>query len=1072
MRKVSGSFFFSNFLTKRIVVICTTLFVLCFASKSFAQQLPPTDKVTNNRPSTKAIDTIHIKVIDIEDGTPIENANVIVGFKSAVSNSNGQIIFEKVTIGASIVVTKAGYYTFSRKVKGNMMVRMIRLDKNTGVATINNGIYERPTEHFSGAATVISGDALRKISPLSIIDALGYFDPAFIATKDNLNGDNPNNHSAYRIRGRYDFPASATIASPNNTVQQGVQINPSSADYVADNVGNPDQPIVLLDGAQVSLQTIIDMDINLVDKVTLLKDAAATAVYGVRGGNGMLLIQTKLPQKGSPRISYSGQVQIATADLSSYNLMDANQKLQFEQSAGLYASNPTLYQSRYYQANHNSVNTNWLKIPLQTAVSNKHTLNLETGDDDTRYGLTFSYNDATGVMKGSGRKTANFGAFISSHFKNFFFSNHLTYQKADGTNSPYGSFSDFEKQNPYWNPYDTVTGQITKIMEQYSVPGKTVNTYNPAVNGILSTANKTAYYHLANYTTINLIVGRGFDIIGIFAIGKQSDQNDFFLPPGHTLYADYAPVDFIKRGLYNQSQSSFVNMEGRLSVNYNKKIGMHQFYGTAGAAAVNTKSEAEGISLVGFTSDRLADITFGNAYSNTRPTAGQINSRLASSFANFTYSYDNRYQVEVSGNADMSSQFGKNYQYAPHWAGAVSWNLHQEHFFHANKILDQLKIRASIGNVGTLSYQSYLGNTAYNYYTDRQYISGGSNLGTRGIGLGAYMTGLANDEQQAPQIQKMNAGIDAVLFNNKVSVRADAFYQQSKNLVLPIVSPTSTGLFNYSYYDNLGAIESRGVEFAVNAVLLQNKKKGITWNVMLNGIHTQDKIKTTSGYLDAINNANDAMTVDQTRPQPRYVAGQSLTGIWAVKSLGIDPATGKEKFLKADGSTTFLWNAADKIFAGDMNPDLQGSFGTSLMVKQFSATLYFTYQFGAYQYNQTLADKIENADVNYNVDARAAANRWKQAGDVALYKAISVNGMISDPTYATTRFVEKNNFINCSAVSLGYALPVVVAHKIRAQQVNFRLIGENLFSTGKNNAERGIYYPFQRRYSLSINTTF
>src|SRR5260370_36278701 len=113
-------------------------------------------------------------------------------------------------------------------------------------------------------------------------------------------------------------------------------------------------------------------------------------------------------------------------------------------------------------------------------------------------------------------------------------------------------------------------------MEQYSVSGNNVNTYNPAINGILSTTNKTSYSRLANYTTINLILGRGLNVNGIFAIGKQSDQYDFFLPPGHTLFADYSPNDFIKRGLYNQTQSSFLNMEGRLSVNYNKKIGMHQ----------------------------------------------------------------------------------------------------------------------------------------------------------------------------------------------------------------------------------------------------------------------------------------------------------------------------------------------------------------------------------------------------------------------------------------------------------------------------------------------------------------
>ena len=115
---------------------------------------------------------------------------------------------------------------------------------------------------------------------------------------------------------------------------------------------------------------------------------------------------------------------------------------------------------------------------------------------------------------------------------------------------------------------------------------------------------------------------------------------------------------------------------------------------------------------------------------------------------------------------------------------------------------------------------------------------------------------------------------------------------------------------------------------------------------------------------------------------------------------------------------TFTWNAADKIFAGDLSPKWQGSFGTSVSVKNISAGIYFNYQFGAKYYNQTLADMLENADLTYNVDTRAADNRWTQPGDNALYKPLSVNGLSTSPTYATTRFVEKNDFINCSAISL------------------------------------------------------
>jgi hypothetical protein len=207
-----------------------------------------------------------------------------------------------------------------------------------------------------------------------------------------------------------------------------------------------------------------------------------------------------------------------------------------------------------------------------------------------------------------------------------------------------------------------------------------------------------------------------------------------FLPPTHTAFAGYTPSQFFKRGKYNQTVSDFLSMEGTLNLDYTKKTGLHQFYGSTGVTGLETRSESTGIELVGFVTDKLSDLAFGNAYSNTRPTTGIIETRLVSGYGNFAYSYDNRYQVEASVNADASSQFGENNRVASHWSAGASWNLHQERFFHENKILNQLRVRASVGTAGNQYFQSYLGHSYYNYYTDRQYIQGGSNSGTRGIG--------------------------------------------------------------------------------------------------------------------------------------------------------------------------------------------------------------------------------------------------------------------------------------------------------------------------------------------------
>ena len=1049
-----------------IICIC----VLCSSLVSEAATNGYFQKTQKDSIPSRVILKTRITIKDLSDGNAMDSVLVTIGSKKGYTNNSGYVEFDSILKESIVTASSNGYLVSSKKVKPELTIRLAKRESSLE-ANYQNGLYERPLEHFSGAATVVSGTDLKKINTQNFVEALKYYAPSLIATRDNKFGDDPNVIPPVKVRGAYNFPASATIASGSGVVATGVQIDPSKGDFVASGVANPNQPVFLLNGVQVALQTVLDIDMNHIERVIILKDAAAVSQYGVRGGNGVVLIQSKKPQKGIFNITYSGQVQIASPDLSSYKVLNASDKLQLEQSAGLFANNASLYQSRLYQVN-KGTNTDWLALPTRTAIGTKHYLSLDGGDDDLNYGLNFSFNDVEGVMKGSQRKTVNFGGFVSTRINNTVITNYLTYSKVDAANSPYGSIADYARQNPYWNPYDSSTGLMTKILEEYTYQGNTVKFYNPAYNGTLSTSDERAYSRINNLTNIDWTIGNGFRLNGRFSISKQSDVVDVFLPPGHTIYADYSPNDFFRKGKYNQSASDFISLEGGLNLHYMKKKDRHLFYASAGISAMETKSESVGLELAGFVSNKLSDLAFGSAYSTSRPATGKMISRLASGYGNFTYSFDNRYQVEVTGNADQSSQFGKNNTTEPHWSVGASWNLHQENFFHANDILNQLRVRGSIGTAGNQFFQSYLGNSFYNYYTDRQYIPAGSTNGTRGVGLGAFLKGFGNEDLRAPETEKLNVGIDAVLFKNRLFVKADFYRNRTKDIVLPVLSPASTGFLNFRYYDNLGAIENKGIELDLNYAIIQNSNKGILWTVRANGIHNEDRIISTSAYLDSFNKSNDAMSVDQTRPQPRYVAGQSLSGIWAVRSTGIDPATGQEKLIKADGSQTFAWDATDKVLAGDLSPTWQGSFGTSVTVKNISAGIYFNYQVGGSYYNQTLADRLENADINYNVDQRATANRWQRPGDVATYKALSVNGMLTSPTYATTRFVEKSDLLNCSAISLDYSLPQNIAGMIKAKAAKIGFMANNAFQSGGINAEKGIYYPVNRTYTFSITTNF
>ena len=1063
---------FNSLMKKSKHLIAVGITLLCLGNYTFAGENNFFQVIKRDSVPSNIYPKIKIYVKDLASDTGLSKALIMLGRRRVYTDDNGYAAFDSVKNYQMLNISRSGFLNQDVKVAPEVTVRLTKQEREVPLEDFTNGLYQRPLENSAASYTVIDGAELRKVNAISFINVLKYFVPSFIVEENNYKGSDPNTPPAVKLRGSYNFPSAATIPVHSGVTNTNVQLNPSTGDFVAAGINNPNQPVIVLNGVQVALQSVLDIDVNRIERIVVLKDAIATAAYGARGGNGVLLIQTMRPKAGTMNVTYSGQVQIAEPDLSSYHLAGAADKLGLDVAAGLYAGNNTLYQNRQNQVN-NGVNTNWLAVPTRRAMGQRHAITLEGGDLDIAYGVDASYNDMEGVMIGSSRKNTNLGGYLNVHVNNVFLTNYLSVTRSVAANSPYGRFDEYARLNAYWDPINAVNHENKKILETYITPD-TVKIFNPAYNGQLSTTDKNDYTRLSDVFSAIWSIGHGFKLNGRLGFSRQSDEANFFLPPSHTAFGNYPPDSFFQRGLYTQIASEFQSVDGNLNLDYTKRINQHLLYVSTGMMAQQTTSQSAGIDLAGFTSDKLADLSFGNAYLNTRPASGKIKTRLVSSYGNLGYSFDDRYQLEGTINADQSSQFSKNNPTAMHWSAGASWNLHKEHFFQPNKILSTLRIHGGIGTTGNLFYQSYLGKTTFNYITSRQYLTNGfsSGIGTRNVGIGAYLTGFGNENLQSPETKQQNLGLDVSLLQNRVSIMVSAYRNNISNLILPVASPAYTGFQQFNYYDNGGGIENKGLEFDLNAHLIRNNKKRIFWSVRVNGIHNEDRVTAVTDYLQALNATNDGMAVDQTMPQPRYVAGESLTGIWAVRSAGIDPATGQEKFIKADGTETLTWDAADKMLAGDYSPKWQGSFGTSVTIKNWSADLYCFYQYGASGYNQTLANRVENANLKYNVDNRALNNRWSKPDDEAAYKAISVNGQATNPTYATTRFVEKNNYISSSVVSLRYSLPRSIISKIKSKYTTFGLTANNLFRTGDLNAERGIYYPFNRTYTFSLSTAF
>ena len=302
------------------------------------------------------------------------------------------------------------------------------------------GIYTRKKESFTGSSTTFNSKDLKMVGNQSVLQSLKTLDPAFAIVENNEFGSDPNHLPDIEIRGK------SSIVGLTD-------------EYETD----PNQPLFILDGFEATLQTISDLSMDRVQSITILKDAAATAIYGSKAANGVVVVETKLPQAGSLRLTYNGNMQLSFADLSDYNLMNSYEKLTFERLAGCYRlidddgnildeGQDQIYNDLMKEVAR-GVDTYWMNEPLRFAVTHRHTLAIEGGDDVFRYGVGVSYGMTEGVMKGSDREVMNGNIRLIYRKGRLSFTNNLNidYSKAD--REPV-AFSEFAKANPYFRKYD------------------------------------------------------------------------------------------------------------------------------------------------------------------------------------------------------------------------------------------------------------------------------------------------------------------------------------------------------------------------------------------------------------------------------------------------------------------------------------------------------------------------------------------------------------------------------------------------------------------------------------------
>ena len=953
---------------------------------------------------------------------------VITDFNGAFHTTTSQTDFD-------VRISYMGYKELRFSSKSHKLSGMhieLEEDANTLGDVVVTGFVAKNKETFTGAVTEMSGIELRQVSGTNLISAISALTPGMSMVQNTSQGSNPNHTPELVLRGMSSFS------------NEGQQVN---------------QPTIILDGTEISMQDLYDLDINEVENITVLKDASATALYGSKAANGVIVITRKPIHEGTVRVQYSFTGNLQFPVLSDYNVLNASEKLEYERLAGLYnaygqTSSTTglplqyeydeIYNSRY-KLIAAGLNTDWLSQPARTAFSHDHSLRVYGGASNLRYELTGRFGDTRGVMKDDYRKRYNLGFKLDYHVGSLVLSNRTTYQEISSKDTPYGAFSQYVEMNPYDRIYNENGTLNTKL---------TWDIDNPLYEATLGSFSKSGTRTLSNSTDLRWDINKMFLITGHFNVSSNMGSSDIFTSPKSLTYKN--ETDLSKKGQYTKGISQGTSYNGNLVGTFNKFFQDESLVSLSAGWEINhEKSNSETIQAIGFFNDHLSYI--GNAVSypaSDKPYGSQAETADVGAFVTGNLSWRNRYFVDGTWRTTGSSQFGENNRYGHFWSGGMGWNILNEPFMkNVKKHFDILKLRGSTGYTGKVSFSPFQAMTMYQYNNNYEYKNG----------IGAIPLTIGNVDLTWERTMNYNVGFDLSMFDRRLNFTADAYIRNTTDLLLDKAYAPSTGVTTAK--SNLGELQNKGIEYQLDGYVIRTND--FYWRLATMGYMNRNNITNIDKALEEIIKENQANASSSLTPLPQYAEGESVTALKLVRSAGIDPATGKEVYIKRDGTLTFDYDPADRVLIGDTEPAFNGTFSTSVFWKGFSVYALFNYRLGAWVYNTTRVSKVEGSDPYYNADKRVFDDRWKQPGDVAYYKNIAD----SSRPEQTTRFAEQEYTMTLGSLNLSYEFNEKVCKSMHVRNMRTGINFTDILRLSTVKIERGTSYLYSQGFELFLNVT-
>ncbi|MBQ7150426.1 MAG: TonB-dependent receptor [Prevotella sp.] len=988
-------------------------------------------------------------VTDAQSGEPLIGAAISINGQKGtgvVTDINGSFsIHTNSKTPFELSVSYTGYKTQQVKIENSQKKVNIHLEESVDylkeVVVVGYGTQSRT--QLTGAVSTIKADVFANTTAATLDGALGGQVAGLHVT--NASGQ-PGASSSIRIRGGNSINASN---EPLYVVDGFI--------YFKDAANNSTG----LGAIESSLNPLSTINPNDIQSVEVLKDVSATAIYGSRGANGVIIITTKKGHIGDnkARISYGYRLGISNIS-KRLNLLNASEWAQYQKT---YWGNKAGYSDSDIAAL--GKGTDWQDAVLRTAAQQTHELSVNGATEKSRYAFSANYTDQDGIILNSGFQRYNFHTNVEWQLqKDLNFGVNITYGR-----SKQRGLTTSEEQVYNSSPF---SAGITNSFVYALLMPPVVNVYNADGSYNFNNPYEYAYFAIGDHAAnpvydLKESVAENINNYLLSNIWVTYQLGDFRLKASlglnsEKLTQNYFSGAYTSLGLATEGVGGVGNRQTDIwqqeyTLGYNKVVNdIHQIDALLGYTRQTSTSTFSSIRTNHFTNETLKHNNLGDGSGIYTPKNGISESNLNSLIARTNYTLLDRYNATATFRADNSSRFAKKHRWGYFPSLGLSWNIDKEAFLRNAKKLDYLKLRLSGGVVGNQEINDYAFSTSYNT---------GSYAGSSNYSKGNAV----NNNLKWETTASYNLGIDAGFADNRLNVVLDIYYKKTSDLLLDVPVGFAQGVT--SQLQNVGNVENKGIEFAVNGVLL--RRKNINWTLSANIAHNKNNISSLGTAKDIIQGADNQLIIRQGEPLGSFY-GLEFAGIVQegedVSKLpvinGITPSPGDAKFVDTDNNN--IINNNDRKVLGSIQPSLTYGLSSQLQYRHWDASITFAGSYGNKLYN-ALGRRLELTGDSYNV-LTTVLDSWTPQNPTNRLALASKSRPFS---YIDSRYVQDASYLKLKNLTIGYQFALAAAEiRIYATASNLLTITpykgyDPEVSSGTDSGA----YPASRSFTFGINIT-